>query len=732
MNLRPFARMLVYHPKTVILLFTIFTFIIGSQAANLYMVSDMSVFLPKGEPTIELMEKIEKEWSLGSTIIVYVEGNNVLDTNVLKDIEYVTNSVDTYRHDNGEIDGVISSTSLVSLIKQENSLPPPFGTGRYELPSSENLIRKYLAQMGEMRKSFVTDDLKATSIMFILSDKADDEKILSKAQEAVSHVSTKMTLIGSLPMSESMKERSIRNMAIIFPLAALFISIVLFFFHRSLKGILITFLPPTYSIILTFGVLGMVSPEITTISVAIVALIMGLGVDYSIHLMNRFFEEEKGDLVDRVERTLKTTGKAVLLSTVTTMIGFGSLMISTMSPIISFGFGATIGILFCFMSASILVPPLIIILKFKKRSRMVGWKRLARFAADNSKKILIMGVMLAILSLMVFPQVKTDVNYFDMAPKGDPVIEKTIEYSEKFGTSGNLDMILIEGNLKDPKMLSEISNLEDKLRENLQYKGVSFYSVADAIKKFNLGRIPTNQVVLDFIMSNLMKQGGSGSFIDESFSKTLIIVNIPVDLSMEEYQSIVDKINDIIDSTTIPNGKVYKLTGATAINVAINDILFEQQTRSLFVSLLFVFASLIIIFRSSLYSALTMIPLVFVLLWEPGILVTFNIPLSVITISIASIIVGTGVDYGIHITQRVREGLSQGMNKEEAVKEAIEKTGLSLVEAAATTVGGLLAVYFVNVPGLQQFSIVIITMIIFSLLSAVFLMPAFYRIKAIR
>ncbi|HEC81422.1 MAG TPA: MFS transporter, partial [Thermoplasmatales archaeon] len=129
---------------------------------------------------------------------------------------------------------------------------------------------------------------------------------------------------------------------------------------------------------------------------------------------------------------------------------------------------------------------------------------------------------------------------------------------------------------------------------------------------------------------------------------------------------------------------------------------------------------------------ITMIPIVFVLTWEPGILVTMDIPLSVITITIASIIVGTGVDYGVHITQRVREGLRQGLDKKEAVEEAIEKTGLSLVEAALTTVAGLLSVYFVNVPGLQEFMKVVISMIILSLISAVFILPVFYKIKSVK
>ncbi|RLF55186.1 MAG: hypothetical protein DRN13_00950 [Thermoplasmata archaeon] len=206
-------------------------------------------------------------------------------------------------------------------------------------------------------------------------------------------------------------------------------------------------------------------------------------------------------------------------------------------------------------------------------------------------------------------------------------------------------------------------------------------------------------------------------------------VNVPVGLSMDQQREIVRVINSIAEETSIPGGKVYPLTGATAMNVAINDLLFDQQMNSLFISLLFVFATLIILFRSSLYAFLTIIPIIFVLLLEPGILISMDVSLSVVTISIASIIVGTGIDYGVHVTKRYLEGIEEGLNREEAMEKAIEKTGLSLVEACLTTVAGLLSVYFVNVPALQEFIKVVISMIILSLLGAVFFMPSIYRVK---
>ena len=106
--------------------------------------------------------------------------------------------------------------------------------------------------------------------------------------------------------------------------------------------------------------------------------------------MNRFAEEHSiENRIARVEKTLRFTGKAVLLSAVTTMIGFGSLMMSSMSPMVTFGFACVIGILFCFISATIMVPCLVLILKFEKNGRMYGWKKFAKFATEYGKRIII-------------------------------------------------------------------------------------------------------------------------------------------------------------------------------------------------------------------------------------------------------------------------------------------------------------------------------------------------------
>jgi len=714
------SKFIVKRPKTVFILFTFFTLLVGSQALNVYMISDLSIYLPSGEPVINLLNRIQEYWPVGSSIIIFVEASDVTDYNVLKEMLEVEDQVNKYKRDNGNVDGVISTSSIASLIRNLNSKQWPYGRGENKLPKDRRLIDKYIAQIGESRWSFITSDKKDAAIIIQLSKNADYDKILQETKNAIKGKTVKMTLTGPLPISKSTEKRSERNMKIIFPVAIALVTLVIFIFHRTFKSVIIAFIPPAYSIIITFGILGIVWPGLTPFSIAIGALLLGLGVDYSIHLMNRYAEEKVESLVTRVEKTLRSTGKAVLLSTVTTMIGFGSLMISSMSPIIAFGFACVIGILFCFISSCILVPVLVILLRFEKLGELPGWKRVARFVADNKLRMIVLATVIAFFSVACFPMIKTDVNYLEMAPQDDPVIQKMYEYSEKFGGGGQFNVVLVEGDITNPDVIKAIKEFQDKLKA----EGIKSFSIADVLVSPIFKKLSGTRAGIKFILDKMSDD--EKAFVSKDYSKTLILFYVSPTLSMKERESIVDKVDWIAATTPIPGGSISMATGTEAINVAINNMLFDQQTRSMILAIALVAIVVIIIFRSPFYGMVSLIPVIFVLMWEPGLLTSLDISLSVVTISIASIMIGTSVDYGIHITQRIREGLEDGLSKKEAMVNAVEKTGLSLAEAAFTTVAGLLAVYVVNVPGTQEFCTMIMFMILLSWFAATMILPAFY------
>jgi hypothetical protein len=746
MNTRPLAKLLVERPRAVILVYAIITILIGYQATNIYMESNLSTFLPADDPTVQLWNKMDEEFQIGTTIIIYVESDDIRDPEVLKEMDRVASSplVNKYENDKGKHDGIFSARSLAQYIKLENAKSPSpgglGGQGVYEIPDDPNLISQYMSRLTiqQVKGTLFTNTYDTAVILLQLAEDADYDRIQADVEKAIDHRGTfysSMTVTGTVAMQNAIRETTMQYFQIIFVIAIAFVSLVLFVFHRTVKGIIIALFPTAFAIALTFGTLGMIEPELTILSVSIVALLLGLGVDYSVHMMNRFAEEQHGDMVDKTAFILSSTGKAILLSTITTVIGFASLMISSMSPIVLFGFGCAIGILYVFVSTILLTPSLSILLRFKKDGTLPNWEKLSSFILSNKFRIIIIAVFFAFMSLIVLPQTETDTNYFDMAPQDIPEVIKLVEYSEKFG-GANYNALMIETEpqgLTYPDVIDAIYQMEERMRD----EGIELYSLIDGVKEANdilerndiINRLSEFAGVDEIIFDRIAQEG----LVDKDFSKTLIVVYIPTGLSMQQIEEKVSTVNRISAETDIPrNGKVSALTGQDAINVAINRKLTDEQTRSMIIALLLVLAALIFIFSSSLYGFLTMIPVAFVLMWEPGFLVALNIPLNVITISIASIMIGIGIDYGVHIMHRVHEEMDHGLSKKEAIQRAIERTGLSLVEAALTTIAGISSIFFINIPALQEFALVIILMTAFSCIGAAFLLPVFFDLKIVK
>ncbi|MDG6229022.1 MAG: MMPL family transporter, partial [Candidatus Thermoplasmatota archaeon] len=663
MNIRPLAKFLVTRPRTVIIVYTLLTIVIASKATNIYMESDLTSFLPETDPTVRLWQRINDEFQIGKIIIIYVEADDIRRPEVLQEMDRVSSYslVNKYENDYGVYDGIYSVKSLAQYIKEENGKPEIpgglGGTGVYEVPDDPALIFKYMSRMTiqQIKGTLFTNDYKVAVILLQLSETADYDEIQGRIEEAIARRGTfftEMTITGTTAMQNAIRDQSMEYFQLIFIIAIAFVSIVLFIFHRTIKGIIIALFPTAYSIALTFGVLGSIQPELTLLSISIIALLLGLGVDYSVHLMNRFAEEQSKatDVIDQTETILRTSGKAILLSTITTIIGFASLMISSMFPIVLFGFGCAIGILFSFVSTIILTPSLSVLLKYRKDGQIPRWDKLADIVLEHRKRIVIVAVFFAVMSLMVLPQTKTDVNYLDLAPQGIPEVEKLIDYSKNFG-GANFNALLVETEpqgLTYPEVINAIYDMEKEMRD----QGIDLYSVADGIKEINdilerndiISSLSEYAGVDEIIFDRVAKEG----LVDKDFSKTIILVYIPTGLSMEDIEKKVNIVNTIAEQTEIPrNGRISELTGQDAINVAINKKLTDEQTQSMIIAILLVLAALIYIFKSSLYGFLTMVPVAFVLMWEPGFLVGFDIPLNVITISIASIMIGIGIDYGV-------------------------------------------------------------------------------------
>jgi hypothetical protein len=176
------------------------------------------------------------------------------------------------------------------------------------------------------------------------------------------------------------------------------------------------------------------------------------------------------------------------------------------------------------------------------------------------------------------------------------------------------------------------------------------------------------------------------------------------------------------------NAQMSQLTGGPPVTIAINKGIQETQFDTIKLSLLLVFIALVFVFWSVKFGFITFLPILLVILWYPATVDAGGTNLNIFTAMVGTIIIGIGIDNSIQISERIKE---EGATPE-GIQKAVENTGQSVVEATFTTMGGvfsgvIISFYRTQFIGLRNFFALIITLVLFSLLMAVFALPSFYH-----
>nr|MBC8437748.1 MMPL family transporter [Euryarchaeota archaeon] len=267
-----------------------------------------------------------------------------------------------------------------------------------------------------------------------------------------------MTLTGPVPITNSVTKYSFVLFWQIFPLGIVAVALGLFLFHSDLiqtgrvriiqgiKVVIISGLPTLCSVWWTLGIIGYLDYEVTMTVIIVGPILLALGVSYGLHITNRY-AEESGTPEDKMAVALQSTGKAVFLSAITTVIGFISLVMTPMAPIKTVGIALAGGIVVVYFLTMVMVPNLTMLLDLKKPSHPppAPIEFLVSQPINWAKTTLSIFLILMLLSaIWARPQVEENIDLLDMAPEGQPPIMKMKQYSEEFD-AGQIGMLMVDG-----------------------------------------------------------------------------------------------------------------------------------------------------------------------------------------------------------------------------------------------------------------------------------------------
>jgi predicted RND superfamily exporter protein len=609
-----------------------------------------------------------------------------------------------------------------------------------------------------------------------------------------------MTLTGAVPITNAVTEFSFVLFWDIFPNACVLVALGLFVFHsdilqgglngirplQGLKVVIIAGLPTLCAVFWTLGIIGWTNYEVTMTVIIVGPILLALGVSYGLHITNRY-AEEGGTKHEKMKASLSSTGKAVFLSAVTTVIGFISLVFTPMAPIQTVGIALSGGIVVVYILTMFMVPNLTLILDLRKPKHppIKVFEKMVEIPVKYNVPVIAVFLILILFSATVGQQnVREDIDLLGMAPETELSVQKMIQYSEEF-EAGQIGMILIHANISgdindgDPANDDPASNLDiidvlegkingvdntsavsivflmkstgfevavsgsqlsdfieelpDFIPEDIKDTAqiildrdvtadASFWDLLMTPEDYGLPGTKQSQIfLLDVFYASITKETRE-IFVNEDFDRTLIFVDMPF-VPVAQTSEYVDAVNMHADSFRGGHGETAEdLTGVAATVIEVNELIVGSQWTSLGFAIILTLITLAIVFRDIRYSFWTTSPVIATVALQWLFMWQLDVPLSLVTVMIGSILVGVGVDFSIHIANRIKE-LGGGIP---AIKTAAIGTGMSLFEAATVTSLGLITAKSIPIPAIQPFINVIIILLWVAAASALILLPAIF------
>jgi len=549
---------------------------------------------------------------------------------------------------------------------------------------------------------------------------------------------------------------------IIVPGIFIAICVLLFINFRKISYVILPLVVLSISIIWLIGTMVLLGIRFNTIYVALVPLLMGLGVDYSVHVFHNYNAElDKGKTPgEAIVASIKDIGWAMFLAAFTTIIAFLSFLTASIPPIRDFGILCALGITYTYITAITLLASVRYILdrnkkeftrlKPKKNTHRIVASKLSKIVSKYSRVFLIGACIVTIIMFIGALFVETGFDVEDFLPEDNPAIQIWEDVDAKFPFSiQDQEYILIEGDVSSVNALKGIYQTNNNLKDDEfvaknpdgSLKVVSALSVIqDAVRKnstirseFNLDQngIPANNNDAKRLFDYLYDNNYYSLYIKQVLHRNgdsydAMVIRVYIDLSSSDlnrgtklkilYDDLNADLTDYGDTTTI-------VTGDYSSSYSITNALTQSQITSTALSIVIAAIVLIIIYRNPLLGLIAIIPVAISIIWILGSIYFIGYSLNVMTIMVTCLTIGVGIDYAIYATDRFRLVADKTGDANKAMAETIGHTGGALMICAMTTIAGFGMLIFAPIPPEQQFGVIMCLTILYSLLISIFILP---------
>ncbi len=534
--------------------------------------------------------------------------------------------------------------------------------------------------------------------------------------------------LGGIPMIADDMMSYIKSDILVFGIGVfIFIVLTLWFIFKNIKWVIMPLLGCASSVAIMIGLLGLIGWKVTVISSNFIALMLILNMAMNIHVTVRFLQLKKEfPNLTKKEAVITASTKMmlpILYTVLTTICAFLSLIFSGIKPIIDFGWMMTLGLMVSLFVTFLLLPSLLNIfsseneIDVKDTEKSIITKNLGSFAKKNGLVLFIITSCIILASVIGIFKLEVEnsfINYFD---KKTEIYKGMKKIDDELGGTTPLNIIIKfpakQSKQKEDDEFSEwdedVENEEDiakywftrdkmdkilKVHDYLDSlseigKVLSFGSILRVAEDLNKKELQSLEIaVLYSKIPDEIKREIILPYISVEDNEARIAVRIKDSLEDLRRNDLIKKINKELNSKLDLNKEEYKLAGVLILFNNLLQSLFKSQILTLGIVILGIFLMFFILFRNITLSLIGVVPNFIAAFFILGIIGLLEIPLDMMTITIAAITIGIAVDNSIHYIYRFKEEFKKINNYNKTLDRCHSTVGIAILNTSITIVFG--------------------------------------------
>ena len=691
----------------------------------------------------QIYEQTNDDFGSSDFLILAIQSSNEIFT--LDNLQNLQNLRDKIQVIEG-VDSVVSVFDAPILEQPKLSLIKSASNDKYLLEDELNLslAKQELRDSPIFSELVISKDGKTLAFQINLDGKDNyDQTVIDIRSEIETFKNFNINLAGpSMIVFDTIN--FIKNDVITFgTITILVFFIFLYLIFRDFWPVTIILLNALIVMFISIGVMGLMDWPISIVSSNFLALLLITSIAISIHILAKVQTDVDKNI--STSKSLSDIFMPCLFTALTTIVGFASLILSDIKPVIDFGKMMSVGVLLNLLSSFLFIPLALEL----KNIKSITQKNIADFVYNNGyvqskgfiKKAWIPFLLIFIPLIIYLPtNLKVENKFIDYFNKETEIYKGMEMIDKNLGGTTPFDIIL-----SLPEAIEEVDEEDLFFSENSETAKYwwkkdnmdKLQKVQNEVSKIDeLGKVlsiangielaqnlnnnqPLGDLELAFVRNSLLDseraQKVLETFIDETEKSTKIFartIDSSPNLNRNELINSIDKIlQKNFEGTEID----YQITGLGVLYNNLLQSLFSSQIKTLSFVLVSIFLMVSFLFRSLLVGFSVMfIPSISV-----GVVMSsmsiLNIPLDIMTITIASICVGMSVDYAIHFAWRYL--------KENDEKKTLLSAGRAILITGSTIIMGFLVFLFSNFNPTILFGVFSGIAIFFAMFLSIYLLP---------